>query len=162
MDHDERYYRKPWMSDDQWECAKLAARIHGGFHHMAEVKQAYTGIKVQTHPHHLATYDYNNLTELVFAAHDACIRIEMAQGGPGRVALLLHKRHKRDGSMFERHPTLEQAVASWRERNPASQPPDAGEWREGGRLSTHHVHRGSESLPCYCGASSDHPIGDEQ
>lgn len=29
------------------------------------------------------------------------------------------------------------------------------------RRSTHHVHRGPESLPCYCGASSDHSIGQE-
>lgn len=27
--------------------------------------------------------------------------------------------------------------------------------------STHHVHRGPESLPCYCAANSDHLIGEE-
>lgn len=26
---------------------------------------------------------------------------------------------------------------------------------------THHVHRGPDSLPCYCAATSDHPIGQE-
>lgn len=30
------------------------------------------------------------------------------------------------------------------------------------RHSTHHVHRGPESLPCYCAATVDHPIGHEQ
>lgn len=30
------------------------------------------------------------------------------------------------------------------------------------RRSTHHVHRGPESLPCYCAATVDHPIGQEQ
>jgi hypothetical protein len=29
------------------------------------------------------------------------------------------------------------------------------------RHSTHHVHRGPESLPCYCDATVDHPIGKE-
>lgn len=29
------------------------------------------------------------------------------------------------------------------------------------RVSTHHVHRGPDSLPCYCLASSDHQIGNE-
>lgn len=29
------------------------------------------------------------------------------------------------------------------------------------RRSTHHVHRGPESLPCYCAATCDHAIGDE-
>lgn len=28
--------------------------------------------------------------------------------------------------------------------------------------STHHVHRGPESLPCYCEATLDHQIGEEQ
>jgi hypothetical protein len=29
------------------------------------------------------------------------------------------------------------------------------------RHSTHHVHRGPESLPCYCAATGDHYIGHE-
>lgn len=28
-------------------------------------------------------------------------------------------------------------------------------------VSTHHVHRGTESLPCYCKGKDDHPIGKE-
>lgn len=35
----------------------------------------------------------------------------------------------------------------------ASQPAEPG--------STHHVHRGTESLPCYCNGTYDHPIGKE-
>lgn len=30
------------------------------------------------------------------------------------------------------------------------------------RHSTHHVHRGPESLPCYCAATVDHNIGQEK
>lgn len=33
---------------------------------------------------------------------------------------------------------------------------------DGYRHSTHHVHKGPESLPCYCGATMDHQIGEEQ
>lgn len=29
------------------------------------------------------------------------------------------------------------------------------------KRSTHHVHRGAESLPCYCWSDYDHVIGDE-
>lgn len=122
-DHDTKYYRKPWMTDDHWECAKLAARLHGGFHHMAKVKEWGQGIKVQTYPHRLSTFDFNMLTELVFAAHDECVRIEIAQGGPGRVALVLHRRHQREGRMTERHPTVETALAEWRKRNPPAHMP---------------------------------------
>ena len=121
MDHDTQYYRKPWMSEDQWECAKLIARVQGGFHHSAEIKPAYTGIRTNVYAHRLATFDFNLLTELVFAAHDQCIRVEMAQSSPGRVGVLLHKRHTREGRIVDRHPTLEQAVADWRKRTEAAQ-----------------------------------------
>lgn len=123
MDHDTKYYRKPWMSDDQWECAKLIARVQGGFHHCAEIKQAYTGIRTYVHAHRLATFDFNLLTELVFEAHDRCIRVELAQSAPGKVGILLHKRHAREGRMYEYHPTIEQALADWRTRNPTPQEP---------------------------------------
>lgn len=62
----------------------------------------------------LATFDADTLTRIVFAAHDWCVRIEFANGGPRRVKLRVHPRHARDGSMHERHPTLQAAVDTWR------------------------------------------------
>jgi hypothetical protein len=50
-------------------------------------------------------------------------------------------------------------------RTDAIQQPPAGapvsERARGYRQSTHHVHRGPESLPCYCTATIDHQIGKE-
>lgn len=55
------------------------------------------------------------------------------------------------------HPALA-AIAAWQHvydealaQQPAAYP-----------RSTHHVHRATESLPCYCPAKDDHPIGSEQ
>lgn len=53
---------------------------------------------------------------------------------------------------------FEAAFMKATERLDASRAEQAG----GDRLSTHHVHRGSESLPCYCSADMDHAIGQER
>lgn len=119
---DAKYYRKPWMTDAQWECALFLADLRGGFHHMRDtIKKAGDGIEYN-HPHgSLATYDFDELTRAVFMAHDRCIRFEVAPSGPGLVRLYLHKRKKRDGAMYERHPTIEAALSEWRKRNPTQQ-----------------------------------------
>lgn len=70
----------------------------------------------------LSTYDFDELTRLVFLAHDMCIRVEIRNHGPNRLKLMFHPR-KREGNIAERHPTLEQAVAKWRERNPIEAEP---------------------------------------
>jgi hypothetical protein len=64
-------------------------------------------------------------------------------------------------SLFERiHQDSEVAWVHDNIRAILSTPPSAPSG-EAYRHSTHHVHRGAESLPCYCAATSDHPIGQE-
>ncbi len=65
----------------------------------------------------LATYDNDALTRLVFLAHDYCVRVSVQTSSPRHVRLLFHPR-QRAGSIFDRHPTLEDAVATWRHRHP--------------------------------------------
>ena len=113
-------YRKHWMTDDQYECYELLADLFGGFHHIYnEPKEFGHGICLNTRSHRLSTYDFDALTRAVFLAHDRMIRIEIQPSGPGMIKICLHKRHKRDGMMRERHPTIEQALAKHRERFPA-------------------------------------------
>ena len=70
----------------------------------------------------LATFDFDGLTALVFAAHDRCVRIELGNGGPGRIKIIAHRRIRRadlapgDWATPKIHPTLEEAVESWRSR----------------------------------------------
>ena len=62
----------------------------------------------------LSTFDFNKLTELVIACHDECVRMSVRAQSAKYLALLFHPRKGREGSMFERHPTMEQAIENWR------------------------------------------------
>lgn len=69
----------------------------------------------------LSSYDSDALTRLVFAAHDRCCRVEVAPSAPNRLRISAHPR-KRDGDVAHRHPTLEAALAAWRESHPLETP----------------------------------------
>jgi hypothetical protein len=56
-----------------------------------------------------STVDFNNLTRLVFLAHWLAIRVSMDASKHGYMRLLFHQR-AREGSVCERHPTLDEAV----------------------------------------------------
>ena len=61
----------------------------------------------------LSTFDFNQLTPLLFHCHDAAIRLEIAPRTPRYLTLLFHQR-QRDGSISQRHPSLSQAIAAHR------------------------------------------------
>ena len=110
-----KYYRTPWMSDDQWNCAKMVADLRGGFHHIdGRFKPCGGGIEVSTAYGCWSTYDYNDLTRAVVLAHDRMIRFEIAPSGPRMLKLRLWQRHGREGKVSERHPTIENAIAACR------------------------------------------------
>jgi hypothetical protein len=107
--------REPWMTDDQWECAQMFADVVGGFHHITgTIKPHGEGIKVSDYSGRWATFDFDRLTRLVVLAHDRMIRACVEPSGPRMIGVTLWKRHTREGSMFERHPTMEQAIATHR------------------------------------------------
>jgi hypothetical protein len=111
----EKHY--PWATDDQWACVLMLMEQYGGEHHFpSEVKPAGSGIKMSAYAQPFATFDFSNLTRLVFLAHDRCIRVQLCASAPGRIGLMLHRR-KRVGDIVERHPTLETAVAEWRAKH---------------------------------------------
>ena len=60
-------------------------------------------------PGGLATYDYDNMTRLVFLAHEYCIRIAIHPGGTKSLTLVFHPR-SRDGDQFGKHPTIDEAL----------------------------------------------------
>ena len=115
-DDEAQYYRADWMSDDQWECALFLADPFRGFHHvLGDIKPFSTGIKINSrNGNWAASYDFDGLTRAVVMAHDRMIRFEIRPSGPGMLQLCLWKRHTRDGRMHERHPSLEDAVATIR------------------------------------------------
>lgn len=63
---------------------------------------------------HLATFDFMPLTTLVFLCHDARIRLQIEPAGPRGLRLSFWQR-RATGSMSQRHPDLEEAIADHRD-----------------------------------------------
>ena len=61
-----------------------------------------------------STVDFNTLTRLVFLAHHMAIRVELVPVANGYMRVLFHQRN-RDGDLYHRHPTLDEAVATFKE-----------------------------------------------
>jgi len=111
------FYRKDWMTDDQFECFQMLCEIMGGGNHLCGTVKPYSrGIELNTRNFNAATFDFDGLTKAVILAHDRCIRFEICPSGPGMVKLVLFKR-QRDGRMYERHPTIEEAISNHRAGN---------------------------------------------
>lgn len=111
------YYRKhyDWMSDDQFECFEmLCSLFHGAHHVFGSIKPHGSGIENNTRQSGFSTFDFAYLTRAVIMAHDRMIRFTIQPSGPGMLKLVLHKRHKREGQMHERHPTIEKAIEDFR------------------------------------------------
>lgn len=64
--------------------------------------------------HGLATFDRGDLTWLVIVCHDLMLRMEIDVHRPGHLLLRFWQRRQREGSLFERMPTLEQHAETLR------------------------------------------------
>lgn len=60
-----------------------------------------------------STHDGDDLTKLVIAAHDECVRVELSPATPRMLRVSLHPR-VREGGISARHPTIEDAIARFR------------------------------------------------
>lgn len=67
-----------------------------------------------TLPARLATIDGDALTRLVIGAHDMGIRVEIEPCNMQRLRICMWTRKTRTGSLGRRHPTMEEAVATFR------------------------------------------------
>lgn len=86
-----------------------------GEHHIPGKIRAYGPAWYINFHHDLSTFDFDYLTRLVFLAHDRCVRASIQQSGPRMIKIIIWAREGRDGSMYERHPTIEHALSEWRE-----------------------------------------------
>ncbi len=108
--------------DEELRCEKvLEAAFHGLHHIPGEIKKGPYFWSVNTYGG-IATHDFDMLTLLVFAAHDQCVRVDITQGGPRMVKIILHPRRCRNGGMSARHPTLEAKLKEWRDLGHESVP----------------------------------------
>lgn len=58
------------------------------------------------------TFDFSDLTRFVFLCHEARIRGYIGPLSHGHLEVILSER-KADGSVNERHPSLDEAIAEW-------------------------------------------------
>ena len=86
--------------------------VYNGLHHLPNKLKDCGHCFELNHYGDLATYDFSQLTILVFAAHKYCVRVSISQSGRGLVKLLFHNR-EREGSMSQRHPSLEDAIKAY-------------------------------------------------
>lgn len=123
------------------EACVLLGLWQRGFHHIQYAKLvnwAAQSCIVAFCDRGMATVDDDSLTRLVFLAHDECLRVEIT--GPrtgdddeddddrenltepptGYGFQIKISPRQREGEFYEVHPTLEQAVEQWRDRNPES------------------------------------------
>jgi len=56
----------------------------------------------------LATWDFNQLTQLVVLCHDRAIRLEINGAANGYLKLMFHPRKRKGLSIYSKHPTLEE------------------------------------------------------
>lgn len=91
--------------------------LYYGKHHIpGKIKPWGTGWCVN-HYGSLATFDFDELTRLVFLSHDRCIRAEIQNSGPRMVKICIWQREGREGGISERHPTIKEALSKWREKH---------------------------------------------
>ena len=83
--------------------------------HGARIRSWGHGAEI-CHGGELATWDHDQMTRLVFAAHDRCARVEVSPAGR-YLRIAVHARSREPG--LRGPPTLEEAVAAWREHHPA-------------------------------------------
>lgn len=96
------------------EAIAFFAQLYNGAHHIpgCDVHPFGRGWMVKHDRGELSTYDYNELTTLVFLAHEMCYRASISNHGPKALKIIIWKR-KREGGMCERHPTIEAAIETF-------------------------------------------------
>lgn len=99
----------------QQQAIEFFSEFYGGEHHIPgwKPKPCGFGWSVNHDRGELATFDFNQLTRLVFMAHDKCIRVEVYPEKKGVMRIAIWQR-QREGSIDARHPTLEQALNKFR------------------------------------------------
>jgi hypothetical protein len=108
-----KFYGDPFTKE---EASKFFGVFYNGEHHLpSEVKPWGQGWTVN-HRGDLASFDFSEMTRLVVMAHDCCVRISISPCKNDVLRICIWKRHSREGDMSLRHPDLESAIKTFRDR----------------------------------------------
>lgn len=98
---------------NQQECIDLLARVFGGRHQLNEIHAIGENTIAMPYWNALSTFDGGQLTHLVILAHEKAIRVEIS-AYKSELQIALYYRGKREGKIYQRHPDLETAIATYR------------------------------------------------
>ena len=108
------------MHDDALD---FFATLYRGKHHLpSAMRDEGNGCWSVSHYGDLASFDYDDLTRLVLLAHDRCVRVWVRAGQPRHVRIWIAARYRGTGSMTSDHPTIEDAILKFRERDDTGWP----------------------------------------
>ncbi len=95
----------------------VLAFTYRGLHHVPMHRAKWIGSKgdhcVVAVSDQIATWDFDELTRLVAAAHHYCVRVEINASGPRLINLRLTARHYRSGDICRRHPAMQEHLANF-------------------------------------------------
>ena len=104
------------MEIEKW-ALDFFSEFFMGLHHVpGGIKRIHEwgkGYSINYNPQNLSTFDFDGLTRLVLMSHRDCIRSEISGSGPRMIRLSIWKRTEREGRFFEKHPTIETAIAQF-------------------------------------------------
>ena len=103
------------MHMEKQDAIDFFSTLYRGEHHIPAggIKPFGQGWSVN-HYSSLATFDFDELTRLVFLAHDRAVRVEIMQGGPRAVKIAIFQRQRTGDNAWQRHPTIDEALTMWR------------------------------------------------
>lgn len=109
----------PVLSDFQHEAIRMFVQAMGtGIYNLSinwtRGDYSYSGAVHLVMYGSLASWDFNHLTRLVIAAHEACIRVSVEAAAPKYLRISMHRRERAAEAIHARHPTIEQAVEAYR------------------------------------------------
>lgn len=113
------------LTEFQRKVCDILGMVGGGIynapiaHERIDWSYGRSGVSIIWHGRDLSTFDFDELTKLVFLCHEARIRCSVAPAGPRMLRLSFWQREA-TGDFATRHPDLDEAVVQFR----AYLPPD--------------------------------------
>jgi hypothetical protein len=110
MGADPRPAEKSELEPFEVRAEKMLDRVFRGIYHVSSLKKEKRHWTCITN--HISTFDFDEMTRLVLGAHEYCLRVDIGNGGPHRLKVFISPR-EREGLVYDRHPTIEQAIQKW-------------------------------------------------
>lgn len=112
-----RAFKDKPVSEFGLKVISILYKVYDGLHHIVYVNGMIERadwskdvVKINLCVHELNTYDDDKLTQLVVLCHDNMIRLSIRPSAPRYLKLIFSERTCREGSIYTRHPTIEEAI----------------------------------------------------